>query len=412
MRDVIRPSDVISRCVKPIFHGERRMTFMINEEMKDDLLSRGYSRRQMMRTAMLFGGGAAAALSMNTELAFAKTREAMPANMVRIGSNECWTGPMAPGLAAGNAAFVTSNRYGNGEQEALVKAIATVENVPQDHIGIYPGSGEILSRTLVAFCSPTKGLVQASPTYDNPTPVAKFLNVPIADVPLTSDYRHDVKAMLKANPNAGVYYVVNPNNPTGTMTPMAEIEWLVDNKPAGAVVLIDEAYIHWTKDFPNNTATHLVRQGKDVVLTRTFSKVFGMAGSRVGYMMGRPDIVKKVEVYDRGNGPALPTTACATASLTATALINARRNEMIANRDMTVDFLTKRGMKVIGPSEANMIMVDWKTKSAKEMGAVFKAQGVQIAGPRWPVWPTVGRVSIGSKADMTAFMNAAGKILA
>ena len=118
-------------------------------------------------------------------------------------------------------------------------------------IATYPGSGEILSRTLVAFCSPTKGLVQASPTYDNPTPVAKFLNVPIASAPLTPDYRHDVKAMLKANPNGGVYYVVNPNNPTGTMTPMAEIEWLVNNKPAGAVVLIDEAYIHWTKDYPN-----------------------------------------------------------------------------------------------------------------------------------------------------------------
>ena len=389
------------------------MTHLIDEQMKDDLLSRGYSRRQMMRTALMFGGAAAAGLSLNSELAFAKDRAAMAPNMVRIGSNECWTGPMAPGLAAGNAAFANANRYSPNDEDAkLVKAIATVENVPEDHIATYPGSGETLSRTLVAFCSPTRGLVQASPTYDNPTPVAKFLNVPIASAPLTSDYRHDVKAMLKANPNGGVYYVVNPNNPTGTMTPMAEIEWLVNNKPAGAVVLIDEAYIHWTKDFPNNTATHLVRQGKDVVLTRTFSKVFGMAGARVGYVMARPDLLKKVEVYDRGNGPAIPTTACATASLTATALINARRNEMIQNRAMTVDFLTKRGLKVIGPSEANMIMVDWKTKSAKEMGAMYKAQGVQIAGPRWPVWPTVGRISIGNKADMEAFMNASSKILA
>ncbi len=388
------------------------MTIHIREEMKDDLLSRGYSRRQMMRTAMLFGGVAAAGLSLNSELAFAGEDD-VPKGMTRIGSNECWTGPMAPGLAAGNAAFVNANRYSpNGEQDKLIKAIATIENVPEDHIAVYPGSGEILSRTLVAFCSPTKGLVQASPTYDNPAPVAKFLNVPIASAPLTADYRHDVKAMLKANPNGGVYYVVNPNNPTGTMTPMAEIEWLVNNKPAGGVVLIDEAYIHWTKDYPNNTATHLVRQGKDVVLTRTFSKVFGMAGARVGYVMARPDLIRKVEVYDRGNGPAIPTTACATASLTATSLINARRNEMIQNRAMTVDFLTKRGMKVIGPSQANMIMVDWKTKSAKEMGAMYKAQGVQIAGPRWPVWPTVGRISIGSKADMEAFMNASSKILA
>jgi len=386
------------------------MTHMIREEVKDDLLSRGYSRRQMLRTAMMFSG-AAAALSFNPEIAFAADEDAAGAGLVRIGSNECWTGPMAPGLAAGNAAFANANRYSpNGEIEKLIKAISTIENVPADHIAAYPGSGGILARTLVAYCSPTKGLVQADPTYDNPTRVAKFLKTPISNVPLTSDYRHDVKAMLAANPNAGVYYVVNPNNPTGTMTPMAEIEWLVDNKPAGAVVLIDEAYIHWTKEYPNNTATHLVRQGKEVIIARTFSKIFGMAGARVGYLMAQPDVLKRVTIYE-GDAPSIPTAACATASLTATALIDARRNELIQNRAMTVDYLTKRGLKVIGPSFANMIMVDWKTKTAKEMGEIYKSRGVQIAGNRWPSWPTVGRISIGSKADMEAFFNASSKIL-
>ncbi len=385
------------------------MTHLIREDVKDDLLSRGYSRRQMLRTAMMFSG-AAAALSLNTELAFAQEDEAAK-NMVRIGSNECWTGPMAPGLQAGMAAFANANRYSpNGEVAQLTKTIAGIENVPEDHIATYPGSGGILARTLVAFCSPTKGLVQADPTYDNPTRVAKFLKTPISNVPLTSDYRHDVKAMLAANPDAGVYYVVNPNNPTGTMTPMAEIEWLVDNKPAGAVVLIDEAYIHWTKDYPNNTATHLVRAGKEVIITRTFSKVFGMAGARVGFLMASPDVLKKVGLYETDR-PSIPTTACATASLTATGLINARRKELWENRAMTVEYLTKRGLKVIGPSEGNMIMVDWKTKSAKDMGIIYKAQGVQISSPRWPSWPTVGRISIGSKTDMEAFCNATGKIL-
>jgi len=386
------------------------MTIMIREEFKDDMLARGFSRRQMMRAAMLAGGAAATAFAFAPELAAAQEEESVK---VRISSNECWTGPMPVGLAAFVKTAPTSNRYSpNDERGKLIKAVAQIENVPEDHIMPWPGSNEALVRSIFAFCSPTKSLVQADPSYETMGRAAKFLNVPIKNVALTADYRHDVKAMSAADTNAGVLYVVNPNNPTGTMTPMAEIEWLVNNKPAGAVVLIDEAYIHWTKDFPNNTATHLVRQGKDVVLTRTFSKVFGMAGARVGYVMARPDLLKKVEVYDRGNGPAIPTTACATASLTATALINARRNEMIENRAMTVDFLTKRGLKVIGPSEANMIMVDWKTKSAKEMGAMYKAQGVQIAGPRWPVWPTVGRVSIGSKADMEAFMNASSKILA
>ena len=150
------------------------MTILVREDLKDDLLSRGYSRRHMLRGAMLLGGGAAAALSLGGERAFAADDDA-GGKMIRIGSNECWTGPMAPGLAAGNAAFVNANRYSpNGEHEKLIKAISTVENVPVDHIGTYPGSGETLTRTIVAFCSPTKGLVQASPTYDNPTPVAKY----------------------------------------------------------------------------------------------------------------------------------------------------------------------------------------------------------------------------------------------
>jgi len=389
------------------------MTHLIDEQMKDDLLSRGYSRRQMMRTALMFGGAAAAGLSLNSELAFAKDRAAMAPNMVRIGSNECWTGPMAPGLAAGNAAFANANRYSPNDEDAkLVKAIATVENVPEDHIATYPGSGETLSRTLVAFCSPTKGLVQASPTYDNPTPVAKFLNVPIASAPLTSDYRHDVKAMLKANPNGGVYYVVNPNNPTGTMTPMADIEWLVDNKPGGSIVVIDEAYLHWSDAYPNNSASHLAAAGKDVIILRTFSKIFGMAGARVGYFMARPDIVRKMQIYDGGTLSGqlpMPSLVCATTSLTAHDEIAKRRKELMANRAMTIDFLTKRNLKLIGPSQTNFVMIDWKTRSAKEMQAAFRAQDVEIAGGRWPIWPTVSRISIGSHQDMEGFFSAFNK---
>jgi histidinol-phosphate aminotransferase len=386
------------------------MTFAIKEEVKDDLLSRGYSRRQMFRTAMMFAGGAAA-LSLNAEIALAADDDAAGANMVRIGLNECWAGPMEPGLKAGTWALANSNRYSpNNEIETLTKTISTLENVPVEHISVYPGSGGILSRAIVAYCSPTKGLVMADPSYNNVLRAAQFIKAPIGLVALTSDYRHDVKAMLAANPNAGLYYAVNPNNPTGTMTPMAEIEWLVDNKPAGSIVLIDEAYIHWTTDFPNNTATHLVRAGKEVIIARTFSKIFGMAGARCGYLMAQPDVLKKVALFE-GDRPSMATAACANASLTATALINARRNELMDNRAMTVEYLTKRGFKPIGTSEANMIMVDWKTKSAKDMGAIYKAQGIQIASPRWPSWPTVGRISIGNKAEMEAFCNATGKIL-
>ena len=385
------------------------MSFLVKEEVKDDLLSRGYSRRAMMRTAMMFAGGAAA-LSMSGEAALAADDDAAK-GLVRIGLNECWTGPMEPGLKAGNWALANSNRYSpNNEIPTLIKTISTIDNVPTNLISVYPGSGGILSRAIVAYCSPAKGLVMADPSYNNVLRTAQFIKAPISLVALTSDYRHDVKAMLAANPNAGLYYVVNPNNPTGTMTPMSEIEWLVDNKPAGSIVLIDEAYIHWTTEYPNNTALHLVRAGKEVIIARTFSKIFGMAGARCGYLVAQPDVLKKVALFE-SDRPSMATAACANASLTAKSLMDSRRQELIANRAMTADYLTKRGLRVIGPSHGNMLMVDWKTKTAKEMIAIYKAANVQIAADRWPVWPTVGRISIGSKQEMDAFIAASSKIL-
>ncbi len=386
------------------------MTKIIREEVQDDLLGRGYSRRQMMRAAMMFSG-AATALAFNPEIAFAQ--EDMARAKVRIGQNECWTGPLAPGAAAAAAIISQSNRYSpNNEHGKLIKAISMIENVPEDHISTWPGSNEALARSVVAYCSPTKSLVQADMTYETAGRAATWLGAPLKTVPLKADYSHDVKAMLAADPNAGVYYVCNPNNPTGTMTPAADIEWLVENKPAGSMVVIDEAYIHWTTDYPNNSMAKLAVAGKDVLIMRTFSKIFGMAGMRVGYFMGRPDIVKKMNLYDGGSLSGqlpVPSAACATASLTAKTLIDARRKELIATRTMTEEFLTKRGLKLIGPSHGNMLMIDWKTKSAKDMKAAFAAQGVEIARV-FPAWPTVSRISIGSKADMEGFFAAYNKV--
>ena len=145
-------------------------------------------------------------------------------------------------------------------------------------------------------------------------------------------------------------------------------------------------------------------QGKDVIVLRTFSKVFGMAGLRMGYMMTRPDVILKMQRYDGGmtSGALCTTTlACATASLTAKDEIAARKRQLGETRAMTVEHVQKRGLTVV-PSHANMIMIDWKTKSAGEMQIVFRAQGVEI-GRVFPAWPTHSRVSVGSMDDMRAF---------
>jgi histidinol-phosphate aminotransferase len=386
------------------------MAPFIREEAKDDLFSRGYSRRQMMRAAMMVGGAGAAAFGFGPEFAFAQERS--PAK-IQIGLNECWAPPFAPGLKAAAAVSSQSNRYApHNEQGALVAAISQVENIPADHVSTWPGSNPALARSVLAFCSPTKGLVLADPSYETPQRAAAWLGAPMKKVPLKADYSHDVKAMLAANPNAGLYYVCSPNNPTGTLTPMADIEWLVDNKPAGAVVVIDEAYIHWTPGFPGNTATHLARAGKDVLVMRTFSKVFGMAGMRIGFVMARPDIIQKLQMYDDGflsfQLPA-PSAACAAVSIAQADLIARRRQELIATRTMVEEMLTKRKLKIIGPSQANMLMIDWKTKTSKDMQAAFRAQDVEIARA-FPAWPTVSRITIGSKSDMEGFFVALDRI--
>jgi histidinol-phosphate aminotransferase len=211
---------------------------------------------------------------------------------------------------------------------------------------------------------------------------------------------HDVKAMLAAAPNAGLYYICNPNNPTGTLTGKADIEWLVDNKPAGAIVLVDEAYLHIS---PNAVkCTDLVAQGKDVLVLRTFSKLYGMAGLRAGAAIARPDILQKIRPY---SGGAMPVTGMvgATASLKAKNLVPERRKIMGDIRNDTFSWLTSKNIEFI-PSESNCFMINTK-RSGKDFYAAMAAQKVYI-GRVWAAWPEWVRVTVGSKEDMAKFKEA------
>ncbi len=386
-------------------------TSIVIEEVRDDVLGRGYSRRQLAQIATVFGVGAAAATLGRPAWASGGVPDPAPTAKTRIGANECWTGPLLPGQIAARKMVENGNRYSpHDERGDFIKAVMSVESVPYDHVAPWPGSSDPLSRSVVTFCSPTRGLVTADPTFELAGRTAAWLKVPVKAVPLTPDMRHDVKAMLAADPNAGLYYICTPNNPTGTITPLADIEWLLANKPADAMVLIDEAYTHFA-GVP--TASYLAARRNDVIVMRTFSKIFGMAGMRMGYIMTKPDNIAKMMRYDGGmqsGALPLPSLVCATASLTAATLIAARRSEMQAARGMTLDHLKKRGLTVV-PTEANMFMIDWKTRQAKDMQAAFRTQSVEI-GRSWPIWPTVSRVTVGSMTEMKDFCIALDKVWA
>lgn len=391
------------------------MTRQLTAEVKDDLAERGYSRRQIGAIAAVFGLGAGAA-AISGRPAWAKAAPSEPTDddrpaRVRIALNELWTGPTSQGQAAAAAIIASCNRYEpKDEHERFRATVAKVEGVPADHVSPWPGSSDPLSRTIVTYCSPARALVTADPTFELPWMTAQWLGAPVVKIPLTPDHRHDVRAMLKAHANPGVFYICSPNNPTGTLTPLEDVAWLAANKPDGSVLLVDEAYIHFAGE---PSAARLVTKHKGVVVLRTFSKIFGMAGMRMGYMMTTPDRIETMQRYDGGmlsHALPLPSQACATASLTAFDQIAERRRLVDEARAMTFEHLKRRGLSFV-PSRANMFMVDWKTRQPKAVQAAFRAQGVDI-GRSWTAWPSMSRITVGSMADMKAFCAALDKVLA
>jgi Histidinol-phosphate/aromatic aminotransferase and cobyric acid decarboxylase len=378
------------------------------EGAQEDVLTRGYSRRSLGRIAALIGGGAMALHGFEPALAQRAAKAVVGA--VRLASNECWTGPFPAGAEAATRIIAQGNRYEpENDHDKLFAAVAQVEGIPADRVMAWPGSSDPLSRSVVSFASPTRGVVTADPTYEVVWATGEWVGAKVTKVPLTADYRHDVRAMLAADPSAGLYYICSPNNPTGTLTPLEDIVWLAENKPRDAIIAVDEAYIHFA-DVPN--AAKLAASRDDVLVMRTFSKLFGMAGMRLGLTIASPALHDRMMRYDgRQVCNMLPMTAvaCGTASLPLSDQIAARRKQMIAAREETIAHVARRGLKVVPGSQANMFMVDWG-KDPKLMNAAFLEQGVQI-GRSWTAYPTASRITVGSGEEMQKFRLALDRIL-
>jgi histidinol-phosphate aminotransferase len=259
---------------------------------------------------------------------------------------------------------------------------------------------------VLAFTSKEKPFVMSDPGYEAGGRAAQFIGAKVVKVPLTESHAHDVKAMVKAasERKAGLIYVCNPNNPTGTITPRADIEWLIANKPEETVLLLDEAYIHLT-DEP--VCSDLVAMDKDVIILRTFSKLYGMAGLRAGAAMGRPDLIGKLRSYGAG---ALPMTGMvgAAASLKVKNLVPERRRIVKDVREDVFAFLQKNNI-AFAPSVSNCFMLDAKMPARRLVNAM-KKEKIYI-GRVWPAWPTHARVSVGTKEEMARFKTALLKVM-
>ena len=367
----------------------------------DDLAARGFTRRHVLRVAALVS--AAAALPLGSERALAQLSDAgaLPADAVKINANEFPEGPSERALAALAEAARQGNRYQYPETEALVETAAALERLGPEHFAVYPGSSLALHHAVIAFTSPSRALVVAEPGYEAAAFAAAFIGAPVVRVPLRADAAHDLPAMLAASRKqpVGLFYVCNPNNPTGTVTPRAAIDALVAAAPRDSVVLLDEAYIHLC-DEPRGV--DLVRSGKNVVLLRTFSKIFGMAGLRAGFAIARKDLLARMTPWNTGAMPAT-ATAAARAALGEHELLEARKRGNAARRTDLIRFFDAHGFRYT-PSVANHLMVDARMPTP-DVIAAMKQRNVYVGRP-WPVWPTHVRVSIGSAPDMERFKSA------
>ena len=338
-------------------------------------------------------------------LAAAARHKAPPLNAVVIDANE---NPLGPGQAARNAMAAIlpqGGRYLDNLTDELVQTFSTMEGLNPEFVQATVGSTPALAHSVLAFTSPQKSYVTADPGFELGMMMAEQNGARQVKVPLTSTHAHDVRAMLSAAPDAGVFYICNPNNPTGTMTPHSDIEYLLSNKPKDSIVLVDEAYIHFT-DSPS--ALDLVKAGKDVIVLRTFSKAYGMAGIRCGLIIARPDLLEKA--MSRGGWNFMPVTALAAAiaSLKDPGLVPERRRANASVRQQTFQFLDRNGFTYI-PSESNCFMVETK-RPGKDIREAMAKENVMI-GRTWPIMPNWVRITVGTQPEMDQFQTAFLKVM-
>jgi histidinol-phosphate aminotransferase len=369
----------------------------------------GLSRRSFFRFAA--GASALATVPILTEAHFAQAARPTftdPNKGIHIDANE---NPMGPSEAARQAMIdivPRGGRYLFPLEKEPVEIFAKQEGLNSECIVPYPGSSEPLHYTVLAFTGKDRPLVIADPGYEAPMRAAQINGAPVIKVPL-ADSRgaatHDIKAMLAASSNPGVIYICNPNNPTGTCTPRKDIEYAVAHAPKDTVLLIDEAYIHLC-DEPRSL--DFVKEGRNVIVLRTFSKLYGMAGIRMGFAIGRPDLLQKMGAF--GGMHALPITALAAAkaSLLDPDLVATRKNKIAEIRAENLTWLKSQGYAVT-PSESNCFMLDVRRPGVEVQAALAKKD--MYVGRIWPAWPNSLRITVGTHDEMLAFQKAFTEVM-
>ena len=367
------------------------------------------SRRQF---AHLLGAGAAAAF-VRPRITIAKETTTVPApaqaGMVRLSANENPFGPSGKAHEAMKNVHGVCNRYPDAANDVLINKIAKINNINRDQIALGDGSSEILKLCAETFTGPSQGkLVVADPTFEAILEYSKACGADVVKVPLTSSYAHDLPKM-GASAQKGLIYICNPNNPTASITPRNDVRDFIARTSPDTMILVDEAYFHYADSPDYETVVPLIKDHSNLIVARTFSKVYGMAGLRCGYCVAQPETIKRMHGFQMWDSVNIMALAAAGASLDdADQVTNGRKMNSQA-KSYTLNELDKLGFKSI-PSQANFIMFDCK-KPVVPIIAAMKDKNVAV-GRLFPTYPTHMRLTIGKQSEMEAFVSAFKQVMA
>ncbi len=392
------------------------------------------SRRKF---AKLLGAGAACAVASpgivraGSLLSGVVTRSAVgstsAANIVRLSANENPYGPSPMALRAMTDAFSLSCRYPDEHAEVLIGSLAKINGVGREQILIADGSGEILKLCAAAFTGPMSSaanrpvelaprsrggampafmpgrgkMIVADPTFEAILNHARVNRAEVVQVPLTASFAHDLTKMLSAA-SEGLIYICNPNNPTASITPKNEIRELLTKAPRETMILIDEAYHHYADSADYESVIPLVKDHSNLIVARTFSKIFGMAGLRLGYCVAQSETIQRLRPHQTWDSVNIMAMVAAIASLNDADQVTNGRRLNSETKKFVLGELEAMGFKSI-PSQANFIMIDVK-RPMRPMLEGLRQRGVEV-GRLFPALPNHMRVTIGKKPEMEAFLS-------
>lgn len=315
---------------------------------------------------------------------------------IRIASNENPYGPGPMARAAIAASTQDSCRYAGREFGALLEKLQKIEGVGKGQIVLGSGSGELLNVLAIAYCDRGE-LVCGWPSFEFIMSYASKLGCELRKVPLDGDHAHDLPAMAAAtSANTSLIYVCNPNNPTGTAIPGARLREFCRAQSQRALVVVDEAYLDLVDPGATESMVDLVREGANVVILRTFSKIHGLAGLRIGYAVARADVAARLRRFST-TIPNILGLAAASASLDDTQFLAATRKQILADRRRLTDLCDSKGVRYAKP-QGNFVFVKVGMPAA-EFSKAMLAEKIEVSRP-FDLYPDWNRITIGTRAEM------------